>query len=128
MGMIPKTTKAETKAVFGMTMQRLMGAMFTMMASFMIGRVFVHSSLNTVFIIVCLGLYFLLNTSAPGNPRKRLWQGLILFIKDRMSPRYYLSIIGYAYNRQKGGDVIVQDQATQIHAESAEKQESESSI
>lgn len=128
MGMIPKTTKAETKAVFGMTMQRLMGAMFTMMASFMIGRVFVHSSLNTVFIIVCLGLYFLLNTSAPGNPRKRLWQGLILFIKDRMSPRYYLSIIGYAYNRQKGGDVIVQDPAAQIHTERTEKQESESSI
>lgn len=126
MGMIPKTTKAETKAVFGMTMQRLMGAMFTMMASFMIGRVFVHSSLNTVFIIVCLGLYFLLNTSAPGNPRKRLWQGLILFIKDRMSPRYYLSIIGYAYNRQKGGDVIVQDPAAQIHTERTEKQESES--
>ncbi len=125
MGMIPKTTKTETKAVFGMTMQRLMGAVMTMVASFMIGRIFVHSSLNTLFIVVCVGMYFLLNASAPGNPRKRLWQGLILFIKDRMSPRYYLSIIGYAYERQKGGDIIVQDQAPQIHTESTEKQESE---
>ncbi len=110
MGLVPKTTKTESKAVFGLTMKRMIGLVMTMMLSYFVGQALVYRALLVPFIISCMVIYLVLGISAPNNPKKTLMQGLGAWMKDSTRPKRYLSIIGYAAkNIEEGGVVVVKE-------------------
>jgi hypothetical protein len=97
MGLVPKAIKEENKQIFGASLNLLLGFMVTLLLSNSIGNTSVHSWFRVPFIIYCLAIYVLLNFKAPGNPKKHVWQGMIIWFVDLSSPRKFLSIVGYAF-------------------------------
>lgn len=96
MGLIPKNIVEETKMMFGLSYMRLMGLVVTFMMAVCMDDS-VHSWFHIPFIIACVLIYVVLNLKAPHNPKRRLWQGLFLWLTSKITPRSYYSIIGYAY-------------------------------
>src|SRR5665647_203525 len=96
-GLVPKTTSAENKLMWGLTYPRLLGFVFTMVISANASTYFVHTYLQPLYIISNIGFYFLLTRKDVTNPKKLLAQGLMSFFLSAMEPKRYLSIIGAAY-------------------------------
>lgn len=97
MALVPKATKAENKMMFGLSFMRLMGFVMALMLSVSVGDMFVHSSFRLLFTIYCVVMYLILNLQAPHNPKRRMWNGLLLWITSISMPHVYRSMIGYAY-------------------------------
>jgi hypothetical protein len=83
--------------MWGMTYQRLMGFVVTLVVSVNTSTLFVHTYLQPVYILANIGLYFLLTRKDVTNPNKLLAQGLFSFIGSCLEPKKYMSIIGSAY-------------------------------
>jgi hypothetical protein len=97
MDLVPKVLKEETRMFMGLSYFRLMGVVFTLMLSVSFGEKYIHSYLRVAFTIYCVVIFIVLNFKAPQNPRRRVWEGFILWITNMLSPNNFLSIIGYAY-------------------------------
>ena len=78
-GLVPKTTSAENKLMWGLTYPRLLGFVFTMVISANASTYFVHTYLQPLYIISNIGFYFLLTRKDVTNPKKLLAQGLMSF-------------------------------------------------
>lgn len=100
MGLVPKSIHEETKMMFGMSYMRLMGLIMTFMTAVCMDDS-VHSWFHIPFIICCVLIYIILNFKAPNNPKRRLWQGMLLYLISKFTPQAYLSVIGYAYKEEK---------------------------
>jgi hypothetical protein len=98
MGLIPKQTKAENKGMFGMSMNKLMGLMMVMSCSSYAGQYLINRYLTIPFIIGCVVIFWQLYKPMPTNPQKTVFYGLTCWLMDMGSPRYYASIISYAYH------------------------------
>lgn len=104
MGLVPKATKAENKMAFGLSFVRLMGFVMTLMLSVSVGDSYVHTSFRLLFTIFCCVMYLILNLPAPHNPKRRIWNGMLLWLSSKSTPHVYQSMIGFAYKE-------VQDEA-----------------
>lgn len=96
-GLVPKTTSAENKLMWGMTYQRLLGFVMTLVLSANMGTALVHTYLQPLYIIANIGFYFVLTRKDVTNPNKLLAQGLVSFVLSSVEPKKYMSIIGSAY-------------------------------
>ena len=96
-GLVPRTTSAENKLMWGLTYPRLLGFVFTLVISTNVNTYFVHTYLQPLYILSNIGFYFLLTRKDVTNPNKVLAQGLLSYALSAMEPRKYLSIIGAAY-------------------------------
>lgn len=101
MGLIPKQTKAENKGMFGMGMYKMMGLMFVITFSSYAGQFLINRYLTIPFILGCVVIYWQLDKPLPTNPKKTYLYGLSRWLTDRSSPRYYASVIGYAYQQSR---------------------------
>jgi hypothetical protein len=104
MGLIPKATKADTKLLFNLNMNWLLGIMMTLIMSVQWGNLFVHTDFQLLFIGFCIVIYVLLNKPAPHNPKRVIWQGMLLWIANIITPKVYLPIIGCAYQEAQEAD------------------------
>lgn len=109
MGLVPIATKAETKMAFGLCLETVMGFMMTLMLAYSVSNTYVHANFRFLFMLFCLGMYLWLIRPAPNNPKRRLWQGFLLWMKRLMTPSVYLSIVGYAYKEFMGVKQIASD-------------------
>lgn len=101
MGMIPKTTKAETKVFAGKDKNWLLGLVMTLMMAYAFGQKFVHAAFTLPFLIFVIVVYILLQRPAPSNPKRPMWQGLVLWLLYLRDSACYASIIGYAYKERR---------------------------
>jgi hypothetical protein len=101
MGLVPKCIKEENKMMFGLSYNRLMGLIITLMMGVSMGNAYVHAWLHIPFVIACILFYLVLNLKVPQNPNRRIWQGLTLWILHLFTPHIYLSVIGYAYEEAR---------------------------
>jgi hypothetical protein len=104
MGLIPKATKADTKALFNLNMNWIIGAVLTLIMSVQWGNLVVHTDFRLLFIAYCVGIYVVLNKPAPHNPKRVILQGMLLWITNTFAPKAYLSIIGCAYQESQEVD------------------------
>jgi len=96
-GLVPRTTSAENKLMWGLTYPRLLGFVFTLVISTNVNTYFVHTYLQPLYILSNIGFYFLLTRKDVTNPNKVLAQGLLSYALSATEPKKYLSIIGAAY-------------------------------
>ena len=82
---------------FGLCLETVMGFVMTLILSYSVSNSYVHSNDRFAFLIYCIALYLWIIRPAPGNPKRRLWQGFLLWIRRMLTPSVYLSIVGYAY-------------------------------
>ena len=95
-GLVPRTTSAENKLMWGLTYPRLLGFVFTLVISTNVNTYFVHTYLQPLYILSNIGFYFLLTRKDVTNPNKVLAQGLLSYALSATEPKKYLSIIGAA--------------------------------
>lgn len=106
MGLAPKATKAENKVALGITMKIIVGGVFVLMLSNYLGDLFVHAMLRLPFTAVCIAFYVIFVCPAPHNPKKQFWNGMILWLIGKFTPKNYISIIGYTYQEAKSNAKI----------------------
>ena len=99
MGLVPKQTKAENKAMFGMSMQKMIGLVMVISCSSYAGQFVVNRYLTIPFIIGCVIIYLQLYRPMPTNPKKTVFYGLSCWLRELGSPQHYASIIGSAYQQ-----------------------------
>lgn len=99
MGLIPKQTKAENKGMFGLGMYKMLGLMSVIVFSSNAGQILVNRYLTIPFTIGCVVIFWQLYKPLPTNPKKTTFYGLSRWMADRSCPRYYASIVGYAYQQ-----------------------------
>jgi len=98
MALIPKQTKAETKLMWGLTMNRFVGIVATMFGSMFLGNI-IYSKLKIPFMIISIGIYLFLNKKAPTNPKKQYWQGIFSFFYFATKRKKYYSLHSLEYER-----------------------------
>jgi len=96
-GLVPKTTNAENKLMWGLSYPRVMGLVFTLVITTNMNQYFIHTYLQPFYIFVNLGFYFLLTRKDVINPKKLMAQGLMSFILQSLEPKHYLSVLGSAF-------------------------------
>ena len=97
MALIPKQTKAETKLMWGLTLNRFAGVFTTMIMSMLVGGLFPR--LKLPFMILCIGLYLFLCRKAPTNPKKRYWQGMLTYFYYLTHRKKYISMHSDDYEK-----------------------------
>ncbi|MEI8201267.1 MAG: hypothetical protein WCG21_14505 [Eubacteriales bacterium] len=100
-GLVPKTTSAENKLMWGLSYPRVLGLVFTLVITTNMNQYFIHTYLQPIYIFINLGFYFLLTRKDVINPKKLIAQGLLSFVLQLLEPKRYLSILGSAYSEEK---------------------------
>jgi hypothetical protein len=103
MALVPRAIKEENRMAFGFSFNRTIGFVMVMMMSVSIGDMYVHSYLRVPFSIYCVVMFIIMNLKAPQNPKRRVWEGFVLWLVSRFSPNKYLSLIGYAFKEAHDG-------------------------
>lgn len=90
MGLVPKTTKAEVKFFFGLTLQRIIICVLVMMISLSAAQsvtdnLIVQVALSVIAVILTL----ILTGRSPTNPQQTFAKGLLLFIFHFLEPKKY---------------------------------------
>lgn len=88
MGMVPKSTKAEVKFIFGLSIQRVLICVLAMFASFsaaqkVISNVLIHIILSIAAVVIAL----ILTGKSPSNPQKSFAKGLLSFLFQLLEPK-----------------------------------------
>ena len=100
-GLVPKTTSAENKLMWGLSYPRVLGLVFTLVITTNMNKYFIHTYLQPIYIFTNLGFYFLLTRKDTINPKKLMAQGLLSFVLQLLEPKRYLSILGSAFSKEK---------------------------
>lgn len=88
MGMVPKSTKAEVKFIFGLSIQRVIICIIAMFASFSAAQQMISSTLIQIVIsIASVIIALILTGKSPSNPKKNFAQGLLSFIFQLLEPK-----------------------------------------
>ena len=95
-GLVPRSTNAENKLAFGLTVSRVIWIGIAFMFSITCSRL-VHLYLQPFFVAVNIGLVLILTRQDPISPKLKLWQGLIIYFVSSQTPKKYVSIIGSAF-------------------------------
>lgn len=90
MGLVPKSTKADIKFFFGLTLQRIIIALIVMMISFtaaqsIVNNILIQIALSVISVILAL----VLTGKSPTNPQQTFAKGLLLFIYHFLEPKKY---------------------------------------
>ena len=88
MGVVPKSTKAEVKFIFGLSIQRVLICILAMFASFsaaqkIISNVFIQVILSIAAVVIAL----ILTGKSPSNPHRSFAKGLITFLFQLLEPK-----------------------------------------
>lgn len=88
MGMVPKSTKAEVKFIFGLSIQRVLICVLAMFASFsaaqkVISNVLIQIILSIAAVVIAL----ILTGKSPSNPQKSFAKGLLSFLFQLLEPK-----------------------------------------
>jgi len=100
-GLVPKTTSAENKLMWGLSYPRVLGLVFTLVITTNMNQYFIHTYLQPIYIFINLGFYFLLTRKDAINPKKLMAQGLLSFVLRILEPKRYLSILGSAFSEER---------------------------
>lgn len=88
MGMVPKSTKAEVKFIFGLSIQRVLICILVMFASFSAAQKVISSTLIQIVIsIISVVIALILTGKSPSNPQKNFAKGLLSFIFQMLEPK-----------------------------------------
>lgn len=98
MALMPKQTKAETKLMWGLTFNRFIGIVMTMMISMFFSEI-CATKLKIPFMIICVATYLVLNIKAPTNPKKPYYQGIGSFLLYLYRPKKYFSVNSAEYEK-----------------------------
>lgn len=90
MGLVPKSTKAEIKFFFGLTLQRIVICVLVMMISLSVAQsitdnLWIQVALSVISVILTL----ILTGRSPTNPHQTFAKGLMLFIFHFLEPKKY---------------------------------------
>lgn len=102
MGLVPKTTKAEVKFFFGLTLQRIIICVLVMMISLSAAQsvtdnLIVQVALSVIAVILTL----ILTGRSPTNPQQTFAKGLLLFIFHFLEPKKYYGDESEEYQKLK---------------------------
>lgn len=90
MGLVPKSTKAEIKFFFGLTLQRIIICILVMMISLSAAQsitdnLWIQVALSVISVVLTL----ILTGRSPTNPQQTFAKGLLLFIFHFLEPKKY---------------------------------------
>lgn len=90
MGLVPKTTKAEVKFFFGLTLQRIIICVLVMMISLSAAQSVTDNLIVQVALsVIAVVLTLILTGRSPTNPQQTFAKGLLLFIFHFLEPKKY---------------------------------------
>ncbi len=90
MGLVPKSTKAEIKFFFGLTLQRIIICILVMMISLSAAQSVTDNLLVQVALsVISVVLTLILTGRSPTNPQQTFAKGLLLFIFHFLEPKKY---------------------------------------
>ncbi len=98
MALVPKQTKAETKLMWGLTFNKVIGLVGSMMLGLFFGSI-CHRTLKIPFALVCVGVFLFLNKKAPTNAKQKYWQGIIRFFSYITHRKRFYSLQSYEYEK-----------------------------
>lgn len=96
MGLIPQQTKAENKLKWGLTKNRMLGLVLTILISTALAKA-VHKYLAIPFMIFCVAVFLYTQQKSPTNPKKQFIFGLRDYLKYLVSPKKYYGLNGEEY-------------------------------
>lgn len=90
MGLVPKSTKAEIKFFFGLTLQRIAICILVMMISLSVAQSIIDSLwIQVALSVISVILTLILTGRSPTNPQQTFAKGLLLFIFHFLEPKKY---------------------------------------
>lgn len=105
-GLVPKTTEAETKIFYNLSLSRVFGMMVTFVAASNLSSVFVHKYFQPFVFIFALVFYFLFTSKDVNNPKKKFYQGFVSYFDNFLKAKNYRSILGAAYKDERERSTI----------------------
>lgn len=93
MGTVPKSTKADIKFFFGLSLQRIGIAIMVGFVSFSICQETISNAwLQIIMSLIFVAISLVLSGRSPSNPRITFAKGLILFVLNFFEPKNYTEL------------------------------------
>lgn len=98
MALMPKKTKSDIKLPWGLTMNKLIGIVGSIMIGFMFSSA-VHKWLQIPFVIFCVIAFLVLSRKSKHNPAQSYYKGILIFFQYLARRKKFETMNGTEYVR-----------------------------